>query len=111
MTQELLDVQGLVAEFPQFFKSEAAIYTRRSRSPRSMPAPLPIPGSSRLVWNRAAVVAFFTPPSVPAARLPADQPRRGRPTKIEQAARAQLLRDPSTVDFITGKTDDERGAK
>lgn len=118
MDIELLDVAGLVAEFPQFFKSEASIYTRRARNPRSMPPPLAIPDSSRLLWNRAAVVAFFTPPeylaaaNVPAAHLLPDQPRRrGRPTKIEQIARREAQRDPNTVDFIEGKADVERGSK
>lgn len=84
-----------------------------NRNPSALPPLCLLPGTRRLLWRLEDVQAWISShvasaATVPAAQLPAEQPKkkRGRPTKAEQA-----LRDPRTVDFIAGKTDAEGGSK
>lgn len=90
-----------------------------NRNPTALPPLCLLPGTRRLLWRLADVEVWINAhvvapaPTVPAAQLRADQPRRrrGRPTKAESLARQGLIRDPKTIDFIAGKTDAERGSK
>lgn len=107
------------------------LYSDLVRNPQSLPPRVIIPGSRKLAWLESDVVAWLQscratgiaeaaaiPPPGPVGRprkIVVDQPpkrRPGRPTKAEQLARAMLLRDPQTIDFVNGRADGEvRGAK
>lgn len=71
-------------------RGKTSIHSDLSRNPASLPPAIRIPGTRRILFDPATVLAwvngFTTQPAAPAAP---EQPRlrRGRPTKAEQIAR------------------------
>lgn len=81
--------------------SPHSIHAMLCRHPDRLPPPIRIPGSSRLLWLESDVMDWLKSHQTAPATV---KRGRGRPRKAEQVA---ATRDPRTVDFITGKTDQE----
>ena len=70
-------------------RGKTSIHSDLSRNPASLPPAIRIPGTRRILFDPAVVMAWvngFTQAPPPAAKQE-PRPRRGRPTKAEQIAR------------------------
>lgn len=79
---------GVVEIAALLHRSEHTIRLDASRAPGRLPPICRLPGHNRLLWRREDVMAWIDahvqlPPTAPASAR-----RRGRPTKVEQRARA-----------------------
>jgi len=67
-------------------KAEATIYVDLSRAPHRLPPRLKLPGSARLIWLEETVHQWLLQ-HVEGHTPDGGQPKRGRPTKVEQMRR------------------------
>ncbi len=120
-------------------RAESTLQADKCRAPWKLPPACTPPGSKSPIWRLVDVLEWLedhrqavTPPPAATPNSTLEGRRRvGRPTKVEQLARDQLLRDPViplaspapeapptaapakhlTIDFIDSKTGEERGEK
>jgi len=66
-------------------KTAHTVYTDLTRAPDRLPAPIRVPGA-RVIWLESTVLAWLQSHQVAPA---ASAVKRGRPTKVQQQARAR----------------------